>query len=98
MSISPTFARADFADPRLHAFLSDHLADLAPTAPAESRHALDLSGLQQPHVRLWVAELAGEIVATGATSVFAPGHAELKSMRSAPARRGPGWGAPCCTT
>jgi len=85
-----TIERADFADPNLSAFLQAHLDDLEPTAPAESRHALDLRGLQRPDVRLWVASLGEQIVATGALAALGPGHEELKSMRTDPARRGQG--------
>jgi putative acetyltransferase len=85
-----TLGRADFTDPDLHEFLQAHLDDLAPTAPAESRHALDLSGLRKPGVRLWVATDAGSIVGTGALAIVEPGHEELKSMRTAPQRRGQG--------
>lgn len=46
--------RADFGDPRLAAFLQAHLDDMEPTAPPESRHALDLTALQADGVRLWV--------------------------------------------
>lgn len=88
----PAIVRADFADPRLGAFLRAHLADLAPTAPAESRHALDLAALQAPGVRLWVVHLGDELVASGATAALETGHEELKSMRTLPSRRGQGWG------
>lgn len=82
--------RADFDDPALVAFLSDHLADLFPTAPAESRHALDLGGLRAPGVRLWVGEVESALAVTGATAALAPGHEELKSMRTLPELRGQG--------
>ncbi|GAA1446005.1 GNAT family N-acetyltransferase [Leifsonia poae] len=86
--------RADFTDPALHAFLQAHLDDLEPTAPAESRHALDLTGLQQPRVRLWVARDGSAIVGTVALAALVlpdePGHEELKSMRTDPERRGEG--------
>ena len=36
-----TVSRADFAGPALIAFLHAHLDDMTPTAPPESRHALD---------------------------------------------------------
>lgn len=88
-----TFSPADLADPALVAFLTDHLADLAPTAPPESRHALDLDGLAAPGVRLRVARHGGLLVATGALAVVEPGHEELKSMRTLPAYRGRGVGA-----
>src|SRR5699024_627531 len=82
---------ADFADPALRTFLQAHLDDLAPTAPVCSRHALDLSGLQRPGVRLWVARAHdGSLVGTVALAPVAAGHEELKSMRTEPARRGTG--------
>lgn len=83
-------SRADLADPHLHAFLSAHLTDMAPTAPPESQHALDLDALGRPGVRLWVAHLDGTLVGTGAVALVEPGHEELKSMRTDPARRGAG--------
>lgn len=85
-----TITRADFTDPRLEVFLQQHLDDMAPTAPPESRHALDLAGLQGPTIRLWVGVLGDELVVTGATALLEPGHAELKSMRTSPAHRGQG--------
>ncbi|WP_083586875.1 GNAT family N-acetyltransferase [Agrococcus sp. Marseille-P2731] len=84
-------ARADFEDAALAAFLQAHLDDLAPTAPACSQHALDLTGLQRDGVRLWVARAPdGALVGTGALASVEPGHEELKSMRTDPARRGAG--------
>jgi putative acetyltransferase len=84
--------RADFADPALAAFLQAHLDDLAPTAPAESRHALDLSTLRMPQIRLWVAYDDDRIIASGALAALEPGHEELKSMRTDPSRRREGTG------
>ncbi|WP_210649445.1 GNAT family N-acetyltransferase [Nocardioides sp. SYSU D00065] len=89
-----TISRADFADPRLEAFLQEHLDDMEPTAPPESRHALDLSALRQPHVRMWVDTDAEGIVGTAALAALDLGdgerHEELKSMRTAPRARGRG--------
>lgn len=89
------FALADFTDPGLGAFLQAHLDDLAPTAPAESRHALDLSGLDRPQVRLWVARAGNSVVATGALAHLKASDAaseDLKSMRTDPTVRGTGLG------
>jgi putative acetyltransferase len=82
--------RASFAHPRLALFLQAHLDELAPTAPAESRHALDITALQQPGVRLWTVHDSDEIVGTAALAPLAARHEELKSMRTDPARRGQG--------
>ena len=85
-----TIARADFADPRLAAFLQAHLDDLEPTAPPESRHALDLPALEGPRVRMWVATDADDIVGTAALAALDAHHEELKSMRTEPRVRGRG--------
>ncbi|MGL6235579.1 MAG: GNAT family N-acetyltransferase [Segniliparus sp.] len=81
---------ADFSDPLLRAFLQAHVDDLAPTAPAESRHALDLAGLRAPGVRLWTAHDRDDLAGTVALAPVADGHEEVKSMRTAPERRGRG--------
>ena len=83
-------SRADFTDPRLSAFLQAHLDDMEPTAPPESRHALDLSALQRPHVRLWVATEGEHLVGTAALAGLEAHHEELKSMRTEPRLRGRG--------
>jgi putative acetyltransferase len=82
--------RADFQDPGLGRFLQAHLDDLTPTAPVESRHALDLAGLGRPSVRLWVAREGADIVGTAALAALESRHEELKSMRTHPARRSAG--------
>ena len=84
---------ADLSDPALAAFLRAHLADLAPTAPACSQHALDLDGLRAPGVRLWSAHDGPHLVGTVALAPVSEGHEELKSMRTDPQRRGRGIGA-----
>ncbi|HET8866983.1 MAG TPA: GNAT family N-acetyltransferase, partial [Agrococcus sp.] len=77
--------------PALAAFLQAHLDDLAPTAPASSRHALDIGALQRPGVRLWAARSEhGDIIGTVALATVEAHHEELKSMRTEPALRGAG--------
>ena len=82
--------RADFGDPRLAAFLQAHLDDMEPTAPPESRHALDLTALHGDGVRLWVGADADGIIGTVALARVDDGHEELKSMRTEPRLRGTG--------
>ena len=74
--------RANFSDPGLERFVTDHLAELAPTAPEQSRHALSFDGLRAPGVRLWAARQASEIVGMAALAALESGHAEY----CAPAR------------
>lgn len=81
-------AQLDRAD--LRDFLQAHLDDMEPTAPPESRHALDLDGLRGPGVRMWVARLDDALVGTVALKSIDPAHDELKSTRTDPAARGTG--------
>ncbi len=88
--VPPTITRADLTDPALATFLQEHLDDMEPTAPAESRHALDLAALRAPGVRLWVATDDEGIAGTAALAAVEPEHEEVKSMRTAPRARGRG--------
>lgn len=85
--------RVTSSTPELEAFLAAHLRDMEQTAPPESRHALDMSALLGPGVRLFAATADGALVATGALATLESGHEELKSMRTAPTMRGRGVGA-----
>ncbi len=71
-------------DPRVHALLQHHLQSMAPTAPAESRHALDLSGLRRADVRFWCVWDGPHLAGFGALKTLSPQHGEIKSMRTAP--------------
>ena len=97
-----TIVPADLDDPRLDTLLAEHLAEMEPTAPPESRHALTAEQFRLPGVRLWVAlsaESAGG--AEGADTAYLgsvalkeleAGHLELKTMRVAASARGLGLG------
>lgn len=83
-------ARAD-----VHQLLSEHLADMFATSPAESVHALDHSALSAPSITFWTAREDGQLLGCGALKLFdAPGDAapygEIKSMRTASDARGRG--------
>ena len=77
----------DLSDPRIAEFLNDHLKDMHATSPPESVHALDLDGLKQPEITFWTAWDGSSLVGTGAIKHLDANHAELKSMRTAPAYR-----------
>jgi putative acetyltransferase len=86
--VSVSIARADLDDPKVAALLDDHLAEMEPTAPPESRHALTIDQFRMPGVRLWVAQAADALVGSVALKELEPGHLELKTMRvTASARR-----------
>jgi putative acetyltransferase len=54
-------------------------------SPPESKHALDLDALRIPEITFWSVSDAGLIVGCGALKRLDAVHAELKSMRTAPA-------------
>lgn len=87
-----TVRPADLDDPRVAALLADHLAEMEPTAPPESRHALTAQQFRMPGVRLWVAESGADVVGSVALKALEPGHLELKTMRVSAASRGQGLG------
>lgn len=78
------------SDPRIVAFLEEHLTDMRRVSPPESVHALDLDALRQPGIRFWTAWLGDTLVGTAALKRLDDGHAELKSMRTTATLRGQG--------
>lgn len=80
----------DLSRPQVHALLTEHLADMHATSPAESVHALDLTGLRGTDVTVWTAWEAEVLLGIVALKELSPDHAELKSMRTAGASRGQG--------
>ena len=74
---------ADLENPEVIALLHEHLASLAPTAPAESRHALDLSGFRSSDVTFWCIWDGPVLAGFGALKQLTVSHAEVKSMRTA---------------
>ncbi|RQO83704.1 GNAT family N-acetyltransferase [Acidovorax sp. FJL06] len=84
----------DLSDPRIEAFMQEHLQDMYATSPPESVHALDMDQLRQPDIAFWSAWLPGAeggvLVGTGALKQLDATHAELKSMRTSAHHRGQG--------
>ena len=63
--------------------LEEHLRNMHEITPAESVHALDLSGLRRPEVTMWSAWEGAELLGCGALKALDGRHGELKSMRTA---------------
>jgi putative acetyltransferase len=87
--------RDDPARGDVHRLLSEHLADMFATSPAESVHALDHSALSAPSITFWTAREDGELLGCGALKILdsPPGSArngEIKSMRTTATARGRG--------
>jgi len=92
MSTSVTIVRDDLTGEPTRALIAAHLSGMLANTPAESVHALDLTGLQHPAVRVYSAWVDGEIAGVGALKRFGADRAELKSMRVADAFLGRGIG------
>ncbi|WP_240157464.1 GNAT family N-acetyltransferase [Pseudonocardia broussonetiae] len=82
----------DLTGPGIVALLDEHLRDMRATSPPESVHALDLDGLRDPAITVWTVVEDGAVVGCGALKVLEPGHAEIKSMRTAASHQGRGIG------
>src|SRR5687768_8243585 len=83
-----SIALDDPARQDVHQLLSEHLADMFATSPAESVHALDHSALAAPSITFWTAREAGGLLGCGALKLLdsppgSPRHGEIKSMRTA---------------
>jgi putative acetyltransferase len=82
----------DLAGPEISALLDEHLRSMYELSPPESVHALDLAGLRAPEIMFWTAWAEGELLGCGALKALDPSHGEVKSMRTALARRRTGVG------
>jgi putative acetyltransferase len=80
----------DLSGPAVARFLGEHVAQLRAVSPPGSSHALDLDGLSDPAVTVWVIREGGDVIACGALKVLDEDHGEVKSMRTADSRRGEG--------
>ena len=77
----------DLSAPRVQALLEEHLANMRQLSPPESVHALPIESLRQPDVTFWTVWSGGELLGCGALKELDPAHGEIKSMRTAAARR-----------
>jgi len=77
----------DLSGPEIAAFLAEHVAQMREITPLSGKYALDLDGLRRPEITFWSVLDAGTVVGCGALKRLDDRHAELKSMRTAPARQ-----------
>lgn len=78
----------DLSDPRIEAFLDEHIQEMKSISPPESKHALDIESLRKPGITFWSAWQEEELVGCGALKELDASHAEIKSMRVSPKHRG----------
>jgi putative acetyltransferase len=77
----------DLRGPEIAAFLDEHVREMLSITPPESKHALDLDGLRRPEVTFWAVRDGDTVVGCGAIKRLDRQHAEVKSMRTAVARK-----------
>ncbi|HEY8479569.1 MAG TPA: GNAT family N-acetyltransferase [Spirillospora sp.] len=80
----------DLSSARIAEFLREHIEEMRAVSPAESKHALDIDALRRPEITFWSVLDGTCVVGCGALKRLDAAHAELKSMRTAPRRRGNG--------
>ena len=72
----------DITGEQILALLQTHLEDMQATSPPESKHALDISGLQDPSVKFWTIWQGEKLAGCAAYKTLTKTHAEIKSMRT----------------
>ena len=73
--------------PEIAQLLEEHIQDMRSVSPPESKHALDLEGLRKPEITFWTIWEGEQLAGCGAIKQLDAHHAEVKSMRTAPAFR-----------
>ena len=71
-------------DAQVEDLLARHRAEALASTPAANAHALDSARLSALEVEFFSAWDGDELLGIGAIKHIGPGHAELKSMRTAP--------------
>jgi putative acetyltransferase len=84
--------QGDLSDPRVVTLLNVHLTNARAETAQGSAHALDLTGLQSPDVRLWTIWDDETLLGVGALKRLSADHGEVKSMHTVQSlrRRGAG--------
>jgi putative acetyltransferase len=77
----------DLSGPQIARFLEEHVLQMRSVTPPESKHALDLDALRQPEITFWSVSDGDTVVGCGAIKRLDANHAEVKSMRTSPARQ-----------
>ena len=74
----------DLSSPETRDLLAFHHRQMHATSPPGTAFALDLSGLQQPGIKVWTLREGDAVLGTGALNALPGGTGELKSMRTHP--------------
>ncbi|WEK44158.1 MAG: GNAT family N-acetyltransferase [Candidatus Sphingomonas colombiensis] len=71
-------------DSRVCALIEHHLAEARGSTPADNAHALAAPALDRPDISFWAMWEGEALLGIGALRRLDSGHAEIKSMRTAP--------------
>lgn len=74
---------ADLDSTAFIALMEEHRATMRAASPLEGQHALDLDGLRQAGVSVWVLRDGDALDGCGALQHIDGSHAEIKAMRTA---------------
>ena len=77
----------DLSGPAIARFLDEHIREMRSVTPLESKHAFDLGTLRHPDITFWSVMDGDAVAGCGALRRLDARHAELKSMRTDPARK-----------
>jgi putative acetyltransferase len=77
----------DLSGSQIAQFLEAHVVEMRSITPREYAHALELDALRESGVMFWSMWDGDTVVGCAAIKRLDSGHAELKSMRTAPGRR-----------
>lgn len=80
----------DYDDVR--ALLGQHFSEMRAGSPPSACHVLPVDGLKDPAIRFFTLRENGVLLGCGALKQIEPGHAEVKSMRTADTALGRGVG------
>lgn len=77
-------------DPRVVALIAYHLAEARGSTPQDNAHAMGAEALRHPDISFWTMWEGEALLGVAALRQLSADHAEVKSMRTAPAhlRRG----------
>lgn len=88
-----SFHEGDLDSADVQGLLALHFAAMRAASPPEACHVLPRDGLRDSALTFWSARENGELIGIGALKELAPGHGEVKSMRTAPKHLGRGVGS-----
>ncbi len=74
---------ADLDSTAFVALMEEHRTTMRAASPLESQHALDLDGLRDPSVAVWVLRDGDALAGCGALQRLDDAHGEIKAMRTA---------------